>query len=96
MDREAQILSNRPPVGYRGRQYFHELAGLRAAEAAEAGDSIEEIVEAVTEVVEAEAEELKEDLTALTVAQLKERLRAAGLAVSGTKLTLINRLEGNE
>jgi len=67
-----------------------------AAEAAEAGDSIEEIVEAVTEVVEAEAEELKEDLTALTVAQLKERLRAAGLPVSGTKLTLINRLEGNE
>lgn len=65
-------------------------------EAVESGDSVDEIVEAVTEVVEAEAEELKEDLTALTVAQLKERLKAAGLPVSGTKLTLINRLEGNE
>ena len=46
---------------------------------------------------EAEAEapsEDAEDLSSLTVAQLKERLKAAGLPVSGAKAVLIERLQG--
>ena len=56
-----------------------------------------EVVTADEQEPEAEAEapsEDAEDLSSLTVAQLKERLKAAGLPVSGAKAVLIERLQG--
>ena len=56
-----------------------------------------EVATADEQEPEAEAEapsEDAEDLSSLTVAQLKERLKAAGLPVSGAKAVLIERLQG--
>lgn len=63
----------------------HVEAEAPSEEAAEA----EEAEEAPEEVAEAAADE---DLTSVTVAELKERLKAAGKKVSGTKAELIARL----
>ncbi len=73
-----------------------ESADEVVAETVEAVESGEDVVESVKESVAEEVAELKEDLSALTVAQLKLRLKEAGLPVSGTKLTLINRLSEME
>lgn len=66
------------------------------ADAVEAGADLEEIKDVVSESATEEIAELKEDLAALTVAELKNRLKDAGLPVSGNKMALIKRLEGSE
>ena len=72
---------------------------LDAAEAMEPeSEKTEEVVEEVVEAV-SEAEETKEeaaeavDYSSMTVAELKELLKAAGKPVSGKKADLISRLE---
>ena len=66
------------------------------ADAVEDGADLEEIKDVVSESAAEEIAELKEDLAALTVAELKNRLKDAGLPVSGNKMALIKRLEGSE
>ncbi len=78
------------------RASCHHAADEVVAETEEVAESGEDVVESVKESVAEEVAELKEDLSALTVAQLKLRLKEAGLPVSGTKLTLINRLSEME
>lgn len=55
-------------------------------------DEVAEVEEAVEEVVEEAPEAASEDLSSLTVAVLKERLKEAGLPVSGKKADLVARL----
>jgi len=66
------------------------------ADAVEAGADLEEIKDVVSESATEEIAELNEDLAALTVAELKIRLKDAGLPVSGNKMALMKRLEGSE
>ena len=55
---------------------------------------VEEVVEAVPEVVETKEEAAEAvDYSSMTVAELKELLKAAGKPVSGKKADLIVRLE---
>ncbi|MHA1286417.1 MAG: SAP domain-containing protein [Candidatus Thorarchaeota archaeon] len=62
-------------------------------EALEAGESIEDVVDAaVDSAVESATEEI-EDLKALTVAQLKERLKELNLPITGKKADLLARLQ---
>jgi predicted transcriptional regulator len=62
-------------------------------EALEAGESIEDVVDAaVDSAVESATEEI-EDLKALTVAQLKDRLKELNLPITGKKADLLARLQ---
>lgn len=62
-------------------------------EALEAGESIEDVVDAaVDSAVESATEEI-EDLKALTVAQLKDKLKELNLPITGKKADLIARLQ---
>lgn len=62
-------------------------------EALEAGESIEDVVDAaVDSAVESATEEI-EDLKALTVAQLKDKLKELNLPITGKKADLLARLQ---
>jgi hypothetical protein len=63
-----------------------------AVEAAESGASLEEIKDTLVESAQEEAFEMVEELSALKVAELRERLEAVGLPVKGKKAELITRL----
>ena len=59
---------------------------------AESGASFEEIKDTLVESVQDEAFEMVEELSALKVSELRERLEAVGLPVNGKKAILITRL----
>ncbi|CAE7774672.1 unnamed protein product [Symbiodinium microadriaticum] len=88
-----------PENGEKGDETKDEV--LRLAKAKETAKTDEESKEAVvdtkqdaaTEAKEETKEEAKEDLEKFTVPQLKDKLRAAGLMVSGNKADLIKRLQ---
>jgi len=63
-----------------------------AAEVAESGASLEEIKDTIIESAQDEAFEMVEDLSSLKVAELRDKLRDAGLPVDGKKAELITRL----
>ena len=66
---------------------IEELTGLDI----ELGDVVDEIASSAEEVA-AEAVEAVEELSALKVSELRERLEAVGLPVKGKKAELITRL----
>ena len=84
-----------------GMKKYKELSADGSISLDEVIDSMSEIKEKVAEVKE-EVETIEEtvgkhvDLDSLTVAQLKEKLKKAGLSVSGKKAELVQRLKDSE
>tara|TARA_R100000908_G_C3735278_1_gene133401 strand:- start:347 stop:772 length:426 start_codon:yes stop_codon:yes gene_type:complete len=69
-----------------------EEVAAEAVEAVESGASLEEIKDTIVESAQDEAFEMVEELSALKVSELRERLEAVGLPVKGKKAELITRL----
>ena len=69
-----------------------EEVAAEAVEAFESGASLEEIKDTIVESAQDEAFEMVEELSALKVSELRERLEAVGLPVKGKKAELITRL----
>ncbi len=69
-----------------------EEVAAEAVEAVESGASLEEIKDTIVESAQDEAFEMVEELSALKVSELRERLESVGLPVKGKKAELITRL----
>ena len=72
------------------------IARLEGAVEGNVDEGKAEVEEKETSVEESEQEPVKRDLSALNVAQLRERLKSKGLTTAGTKINLIARIEGAE
>ena len=96
LDDRARVWTVNVAKSKEGITYEPELASeeLRISKVATGGDSGSK--DAPTTAMGSSEEDEFEDLSELTVVQLKEKLRAAGLRLSGKKAELIERLVGND